>query len=130
MSFVVATGIECSAPLIRGRIRRDQLHLTGHWGPVAEDLDHVVAMGITHLRYGIPFHLVAADPQRLDWAWTDSAMAAIRDRPIEPIVDLLHFAVPDDLARIGDPRLSERYLAYVRAFPGTLSVGTLVHPGE
>jgi beta-glucosidase/6-phospho-beta-glucosidase/beta-galactosidase len=116
MSFIVATGIECSAPVIRGGLRRDQLQLTGHWQRVEEDLDLVVAMGITHLRYGIPFHIVAADPERLDWAWTDRAMAAIRDRPIEPIVDLLHFAVPDDLGGIGDPRLLPRYLAYVTAF--------------
>lgn len=116
MSFVVATGIECSAPVIRGGSRRDQLLLTEHWTRVEEDLDLVTAMGITHLRYGVPFHIVAADPDNLDWAWTDVAMAALRGRPIEPIVDLLHFAVPDDLSGIGDPALPERYANYVRAF--------------
>src|SRR3954470_11716672 len=92
MSFIVATGIECSAPRIAGGLRRDELRLTGHWDRVEEDLDLVVELGITHLRYGIPFHVVAADPHALDWTWTDRAMAALRDRPIEPIVDLLHFA--------------------------------------
>jgi beta-glucosidase/6-phospho-beta-glucosidase/beta-galactosidase len=116
MSFVVATGIECSSPRIAGGLRRDELLLTDHWNRVEEDLDLVVGFGITHLRYGIPFHVVAADPRSLDWTWTDRAMAAIRDRPIEPIVDLLHFGVPDDLVGIGDPRLPERYSAYVRAF--------------
>ncbi|HUP55261.1 MAG TPA: family 1 glycosylhydrolase, partial [Methylomirabilota bacterium] len=116
MSFIVATGIECSAPVIRGGERRDELLLTDHWNRIEEDLDIVVAMGITHLRYGVPFHVVAADPDRFDWTWTDRAMAALRSRPIEPIVDLLHFAVPDDLAGIGDPRLPDRYAAYVRAF--------------
>ena len=116
MSFIVATGIECSAPTIRGGLRRDQLQLTGHWTRVEQDLDLVARMGITHLRYGVPFHIVAAEPGRFDWTWTDAAMAALRDRPIEPIVDLLHFAVPDDLAGIGDPRLVERFTAYVRAF--------------
>jgi beta-glucosidase len=116
MSFIVATGIECSAPVIRGGSRRDQLRLTGHWERVEEDLDLVVEMGITHLRYGIPFHVVAADAGALDWTWTDRAMQALRDRPIEPIVDLLHFAVPDDLTGFGDPQLLPRYLAYVRAF--------------
>jgi beta-glucosidase len=116
MPFVVATGLECSAPVIRGGIRRDELLLTDHWNRVEEDLDLVVELGITHLRYGVPFHVVAADPGRFDWAWTDAAMAALRDRPIEPIVDLLHFGVPDDVEGIGDPRLPERYAAYVRAF--------------
>jgi beta-glucosidase/6-phospho-beta-glucosidase/beta-galactosidase len=116
MSFVVATGIECSAPIIEGGLRRDELQLTGHWDRVEEDLDLVVDLGITHLRYGIPFHVVARDPDALDWTWTDAAMAAIRERPIEPIVDLLHFGVPDDLSGIGDPRLIDRYRCYVREF--------------
>ncbi len=116
MAFVVATGIECSAPVIAGGIRRDELVLTGHRDRVEEDLDLVVGLGITHLRYGVPFHLVAADPARLDWSWTDRAMAAIRDREIEPIADLLHFGVPDDLRGIGDPRLAGRYEPFVRAF--------------
>ena len=116
MSFVVATGIECSAPLIAGGIRRDELRLTGHWTRVEEDLDLVSAMGITHLRYGIPFHVVAAEADALDWAWTDRAMAGMRERGIEPIADLMHFAVPDDLSGIGDPRLPVRYAAYARAF--------------
>jgi len=116
MPFVVATGIECSAPLIAGGLRRDELLLTDHWNRVEQDLDLVVELGITHLRYGIPFHVVARDPDALDWTWTDAAMAAIRDRPIEPIVDLLHFGVPDDIAGIGDPRLIDRYRAYARTF--------------
>ena len=116
MSFIVATGIECSAPVIAGGLRRDELQLTGHWDRVEEDLDLVVALGVTHLRYGVPFHVVAADPHELDWAWTDRAMAAIRERRIEPIVDLVHFGVPDDLTGFGDPRLVGRFVAYATAF--------------
>jgi beta-glucosidase len=114
--FIVATGIECSAPRIAGGRRRDELLLTGHRDRVEEDLDLVVGLGITHLRYGIPFHLVAADPAALDWSWTDHAMEAMRARRIEPIADLMHFGVPDDLWGIGDPRLPRRYEAYARAF--------------
>ncbi len=116
MTFVVATGIECSAPVIAGGIRRDELVLTGHRDRVEEDLDLVVELGITHLRYGIPFHLVAADPDRFEWSWTDRALSAIHERGIEPIADLLHFGVPDDLWGFGDPRLIDRYEPYVRAF--------------
>jgi beta-glucosidase len=116
MSFIVATGIECSAPVIAGGLRRDELRLTGHWDRVEEDLDLVVAMGITHLRYGVPFHVVAADANELDWTWTDRAMAAIRERPIEPIVDLVHFGVPDDLGGFGDPRFPDRFVGYAAAF--------------
>ncbi len=116
MDFVVATGIECSAPVIAGGLRRDQLVLTGHWDRYEEDLDLVRDLGISHVRYGVPFHVVARDPDRLDWAWTDRAFAALRERGIEPIADLLHFGLPDDISGMGDPRLPDRFLAYVEAF--------------
>jgi beta-glucosidase len=116
MDFIVATGIECSAPIIRGGIRRDQLLLTDHWRRFAEDFDLIAGLGITHVRYGVPFHVVARDPSEFDWTWTDIALAALRERGIEPIADLLHFAVPDRLHGIGDPAMPAAYLAYATAF--------------
>jgi len=114
--FVVASGIECSAPTIaRGR-RQDELRKTGHWQRYAEDLALVASWGIRYLRYGITFHVVSRDPSRLDWAWTDRALDALRAADIEPIVDLMHFGVPGDLRGMGDPRLPERFLAYATAF--------------
>jgi beta-glucosidase len=114
--FVVASGIECSAPTIaRGR-RQDELRKTGHWDRYAEDLALVAAWGIRYLRYGIPFHVVARHRDRFDWAWTDRALAAVRASGIEPIVDLMHFGVPGDLRGMGDPRLPQRFVAYAAAF--------------
>ncbi len=114
--FVIASGIECSAPVIAGGIRQDELRKTGHWDRVDEDLQLVAATGIRFLRYGIPFHVVGADPVRLDWAWTDRAMAALREYGIEPIVDLLHFGLPDDLWGFGDPRLPDRFRSFAEAY--------------
>jgi hypothetical protein len=114
--FVVATGVECSAPVIAGGLRRDELRLTGHWDRYAEDFAITAAMGIRHLRFGIPFHVVSADPDRLDWAWTDAALGALFDAGLEPIADMLHFGVSDDLWGIGDPRLPARHAAFVEAF--------------
>jgi hypothetical protein len=114
--FVVASGIECSAPRIAGGVRQDELRKTGHAQRVEEDLALVAAFEIRYLRYGVPFHDVAADPTRLDWSWTDRAMAALRTEGIEPIVDLLHFGVPDDLWGFGDPRLPDRFAAFAEAF--------------
>ncbi|MFL5688870.1 MAG: family 1 glycosylhydrolase, partial [Chloroflexota bacterium] len=116
MDFIVATGIECSAPIIRGGIRRDQLLLTDHWRRFAEDFDLIAGLGITHLRYGVPFHIIARDPSEFDWTWTDIALAALRERGIEPIADLLHFAVPDRLHGIGDPAMPAAFLTYAAAF--------------
>ena len=114
--FVVGSGIECSAPVIAGGHRQDELRKTGHWTRVEEDLALVASFGIRYLRYGVPFHVVDADPGRYDWAWTDRALATLRDAGLEPIADLLHFGIPDDLKGIGDPQLPGRYLAYATAF--------------
>ena len=114
--FVVASGIECSAPMIGNGIRQDELRKTGHWDRLDEDLELVAATDIRYLRYGIPFHVVGADPSELDWSWTDRAMAALRSNRIEPIADLLHFGLPGDLDGFGDPRLPDRYRAFAEAF--------------
>ncbi|HET7028069.1 MAG TPA: hypothetical protein VFI28_10310 [Candidatus Limnocylindrales bacterium] len=114
--FAVTTGIECSAPLIAGGMRRDELRLTGHWERYAEDAALISSLGLRAVRYGIPFHLVARDPGRLDWSWTDRALAALAEHALTPIADLLHFGVPDDLWGVADPRLPERHVAFVEAF--------------
>jgi len=115
--FVVATGIECSAPMIGGGIRQDELRKTGHWERYAEDLALVASFGIRYLRYGVPFHVVARGDEAggFDWDWTDRAMESLRAHGIEPILDLLHFGLPDDLAGVGDPRLVPRYERYAAA---------------
>jgi beta-glucosidase/6-phospho-beta-glucosidase/beta-galactosidase len=115
--FVVATGIECSAPVIEGGVRQDELRKTGHWERYREDLALVASFGIRYLRYGVPFHVVArdTDPRRFDWDWTDRAMESLQAEGLEPILDLLHFGLPDDIAGVGDPRLVPRYENYVAA---------------
>lgn len=114
--FVVATGIECSAPRIAGGHRMDELRKTGHWDRYAEDIALVADFGIRYVRYGIPFHVVDDDPAARDWAWTDAALDAVRRAGLEPIVDLLHFGVPDDLSGVGDPALPDRFARYVDDF--------------
>ena len=114
--FVVATGIECSAPVVARGFRQDELRKTGHWERYAEDLRLIAGFGIRYVRYGIPFHVVAREPGRFDWEWTDRALAAVADAGLVPIADLLHFGVTDDLTGMGDPRLLERYTRYAAAF--------------
>ncbi|HEX2844784.1 MAG TPA: glycoside hydrolase family 1 protein, partial [Candidatus Limnocylindria bacterium] len=103
--FVVSTGIECSTPLIGAGHRQDELIKTGHWDRYEEDHALIADFGIRYVRYGIPFHVVDRDPNDRDWAWTDAALASMQRAGLEPIVDLLHFGVPDDLWGVGDPRL-------------------------
>lgn len=113
--FVVATGIECSAPMV-GDVRQDELRKTGHWDRYAEDFSLIRDLGVRFLRYGIPYHVVDRGSGRFDWEWTDRALHALRSEGLEPIADLLHFGVPDDLAGVGDPRLPDRFAEYAAAF--------------
>jgi beta-glucosidase len=114
--FVVSTGIECSAPVTTGGVRIDELRLTGHWERYAEDFGLVASFGMRFLRFGIPFHVVAATAGAHDWSWTDAALDSMRRAGVEPVADLLHFGLPGDLSGFGDPAMPARYLAYVEAF--------------
>jgi beta-glucosidase len=114
--FVVATGIECSAPLVAGGVRQDELVLTKHVDRFAEDFAITADLGIRTIRYGIPFHLVAADPADLDWRWTDAALGSLRDAGLTPVADLLHFGLPARLWGFGDAGVVEVYTRFVEAF--------------
>ena len=57
--FLFATGIENSAPTIHGgRVRRDQMELCRHYEQWRTDFDLVEEIGVNHLRYGVPLHVV------------------------------------------------------------------------
>jgi beta-glucosidase/6-phospho-beta-glucosidase/beta-galactosidase len=113
--FVVASGIECSAPLVDGR-RVDELAKTGHTQRFADDFRLAHDVGVRYLRYGIPFHRVNPAPGRFDWGWVDRALQACREAHLVPIVDLMHFGVPDDIRDYQNAVLADRYEAYVEAF--------------
>lgn len=114
--FVVGTAVESAAPLVGDGVRREQVRDTGHWERFDEDDAIAAGMGIRYLRLGIPFHLVASDPDAYDWSWTDRALAAAVRHGLEPIVELMHGGVPADLDGVADRRLPARFLRYVEAF--------------
>src|SRR5438046_2746832 len=97
--FAFATGIECSNPSVAdpngGRLRRDLLEECGHYRYWREDLALVKELGTPCLRYGLPIHRVYLGPDRYDWSFVDEAMAQIKRLGITPILDLLHFGLPD-----------------------------------
>jgi beta-glucosidase/6-phospho-beta-glucosidase/beta-galactosidase len=113
--FVVATGIECSAPLVDGR-RVDELVKTGHDIRYRDDFRLAAELGVRYIRYGIPFHAVNPGPGVFDWRWVDGALDACRQAGLAPIVDLMHFGVPDDVRDYQNPALSERFATYARTF--------------
>lgn len=114
--FMFATGIECSNPTIQnGRIRRDQLLECGHYDHWRHDLALVKGLGLTFLRYGLPYHRVHLGPGQYDWSFTDLVMAEMQALGIEPILDLLHFGVPDWLGDFQNPELPRYFAEYAGA---------------
>lgn len=115
--FIFATGIECSNPTIHGgKWRRDELNSTGHYRRWQEDFELAREVGVTHLRYGPPLHLVFPGPGRFDWGWIDEAMAELEARGPEPIVDLCHFGLPSWLGTFQNPEIGAALANYAGAF--------------
>jgi beta-glucosidase len=119
LGFGFATGIECSNPTIGGgnghRIRRDLLEECGHYQRWREDLALVKDMGIPFLRYGLPNHLIHLGPDRYDWSFADEVLGEMRRLEIMPILDLLHFGVPDWMGDFQNPELPVLFARYAGA---------------
>ena len=115
-NFMFATGIECSNPTIAGKtIRRDLLEECGHYDRWRDDLRLTAELGLKVLRYGLPLHRVWLGPDRYDWSFADLAMAEIRRLGITPILDLLHFGVPDWIGDFQNPDLPVQFASYCAA---------------
>jgi len=117
--FAFATGIECSNPTIVDaagkRIRRDMLDECGHYKQWRSDLQLVKELGTPVLRYGLPNHRIHLRPDRYDWSFADDAMNEIKRLGIAPILDLLHFGIPDWLGDFQNPEMPMHFAAYAGA---------------
>ena len=115
-NFMFATGIECSYPTIQnGTIRRDLLAETDHYNRYKEDLGLVREMGLKVLRYNLPYYRIHKAPGKFDWEFADLAMAEIKRLGITPILDLMHFGVPDWVGNFQNPELPVHFAEYCGA---------------
>ena len=116
-SFIFATGIECSYPTTdKGRRRRDEMDATGHYRFWDQDFELARELGVTHIRYGPPLHLIFNGPGQFDWSWIDDAMRDLEQFGPEPIVDLCHFGVPSWLGNFQNDELVPALAEYASAF--------------
>ena len=117
--FAFATGIECSNPRVvdphLGPLRRDLLDECGHYRHWRRDLELVKELGTPCLRYGLPNHLIHLGPDRYDWSFADEAMNEIRRLGITPILDLMHFGVPDWVGDFQNPEMPVHFARYAGA---------------
>ncbi len=115
-NFMFATGIECSYPTIdNGRIRRDQLEECGHYARWREDLHLTADLGLKVLRYGLPYYKMHLGPGRYDWEFADMAMEEIRRLGLTPILDLMHFGVPDWIGNYQNPEMPVHFADFAEA---------------
>lgn len=115
-NFMFATGIECSYPTIdQGRTRRDQLEECGHYQHWRQDLQLVKDLGLKVLRYGLPYHQIHLGAGQYDWSFADDVMQEMQRLGITPILDLLHFGVPNWLGNFQNPELPIHFADYCAA---------------
>jgi beta-glucosidase/6-phospho-beta-glucosidase/beta-galactosidase len=108
------TGFECSA---FPPIGADELEETQHYRWWASDLVRVREVGITMIRYGIPWHIVNPKPHQYDWRWCDQALDLMQTLGITPIVDLFHYGTPSWIeGGIMNPIFGEMQGWYAQAF--------------
>ncbi|TFV66444.1 glycosyl hydrolase family protein, partial [Blastococcus sp. CT_GayMR20] len=96
---------------------RDVAESTGHDLRWRADLDAVADRGIRTVRYPVRWHRIEPEPGRYDWSATDAALEHLRERGVDPVVDLVHHtSYPGWLADgFRDPRFRGAYVAFAEA---------------
>jgi beta-glucosidase/6-phospho-beta-glucosidase/beta-galactosidase len=117
--FVWASGVEDSfVPQTRGGYRAlDEYDLMGHYDHWREDLALAPRMGMSSLRWGIPWYRVEPSPGEYDWSWTDQVIPYITDElGLLLILDLMHYGCPDWLkGGFASPQYPEAVATYAAA---------------
>jgi beta-glucosidase len=95
--FFWATGIEdtfITEPWPATGRTLDEYELTQHYQKWRGDLGLVKELGVTHARYGIPWHRIQPGKNEWNWSFADEALGHMLALGVEPIVDLVHYGLP------------------------------------
>lgn len=118
--FIWATGIEDTfVPQTRpGHRALDEYQLMGHYEHWREDLALGRELGVSAIRWGVPWYRVEPLRGEFDWRWTDEVIPYLVDElRIEPIIDLMHYGCPFWLRReFASDEYPEAVAAYAGAF--------------
>lgn len=118
--FMFATGIENSYPIIQlpdGTLKRvDEMEKCYHYKNWELDFHLTKELGIEFLRYGPPYYKTHIAPNTFDWEFTDLTFSKLKKLEITPIVDLLHFGVPDWMGNFQNPEFPQHFADYAGAF--------------
>ena len=115
-----STGIENSYPTIQlpdGSTKRiDEMEKCFHYQHWQKDFELVKEMGIPFLRYGPPYYSTHIAAGKYDWEFTDNTFHRLKELNIIPIVDLLHFGLPDWMGNFQNPDFPGLFAEYASAF--------------
>ncbi len=92
----------------------DEYELAGHYGRWREDIVLADSLGLSSLRWGIPWYLVEPQPGVFSWDWTDRVIDTIGETTgIGIILDLIHYGTPAWLEKsVLSPDFSRRAAEY------------------
>ena len=96
----------------------DVAETSGHVTRWREDLEALLELGITRVRYPVRWHRVEPQPGSLRWEHTDEVLTWMAERGMTPILDLVHHTSYPRWLRdgFGDPAFGPAYLRYCEAF--------------
>ena len=118
-AFVWSVGEEGSDPIVEvdgAPFRHDQYRQSGHYDRMDDDLRAIAVLGIEVVRYGMPWRIAEPLPGVYDWTLWDRALAACADAGLTPVIDLLHFGLPDHYHGFADRSWVDGFCRYVDAF--------------
>jgi len=104
--FVWGSGLECS---FIPHLNVDQFDWTQHNRFWREDFKRAKEeLGITHLRYALPWHKLETSPGQFDWSFADERIEECEKLGITLMMDVMHFGTPLWLKQaVGDPEFPE-----------------------
>ena len=123
--FIFGSGIECS---FLPHINVDQFRWTQHDRFWRDDLRRArEELGITHLRYTLPWHVLEPQRGQFDWSYGDERIAECERLGINLMLDVMHFGTPMWLKQaVGDPEFPEALEQYadqlVSRYRGSVNV--------
>src|SRR5687768_17899726 len=90
--FLWGAGVECS---FIPHLNVDQFNWTQHNRFWRDDLKRLhEEVGISHLRYALPWHQIEAQRGRFDWQIADERIAECDRLGLHLVLDVMHFGTP------------------------------------
>ena len=112
--FVWGAGVECS---FLPHLNVDQYNWTQHDRFWRDDLRRArEELGISHLRYAFPWHVLEPQRRRFDWSYADERVAEFQKLGINVLLDVMHFGTPLWLKQaVGDPEFPDALESFANA---------------